>query len=219
LRTRWKLLLGFLALIVAAFALQYIIAYFRTPGIVAQVERTGGLPLQLSDFRFDRMQWLVTVQDPDFYRHRGVNFGTPGAGYTTITQGLVKDLFFNYSFKPGFLRWRKFQQTTIALAFNARVPKEEQLRLFVNLAYMGTRNGHSVIGFSQAAKDYFGKEFQALTDEEYLALVALLVAPERYSPVTHQAESEQRVARLRRVLAGTCKPTSQSDVEYSSCGQ
>ena len=210
---------GLLALMVLAFALQYCIAYFRTPRVVEQVERSGNLPLQLSDFRGQRLEWLLRVQDPEFYRHHGINLGTPGAGYTTITQSLVKDLFFNYSFKPGLLRWRKLQQTTIALAFNARVSKEKQLQLFVNLAYMGTHNGHSVIGLAQAAKEYFGKDFQDLSDNEYLALVALIVAPEKYSPATHLAENEQRVVRIRRVLSGTCKPVSQSDVEYSTCRQ
>jgi membrane carboxypeptidase/penicillin-binding protein len=219
LRTRWKIVVGGFALMLFAFALQFCIAFFRTPGIVEQVKRSAGLSLQLSDFQGQRLQWLLRVQDPDFYRHHGISLGTPGAGYTTITQALVKDLFFNYSFKPGFLRWRKLQQTTMALAFNARVPKDEQLRLFVNLAYMGTRNGHSVIGLSQAAREYFGKNFQALTDEEYLALIATIVAPEKYSPASHLAENEYRVMRIRLVLAGTCKPASQSDVEYSGCGQ
>jgi membrane peptidoglycan carboxypeptidase len=99
------------------------------------------------------------------------------------------------------------------------VPKDEQLRLFVNLAYMGTSNGHSIVGFSQAAQAYFGKNFQNLTDEEYLSLVAVLVAPERFSPRMHPAENKQRVARIRRLLAGSCAPTGHSDVEYVACAQ
>jgi membrane peptidoglycan carboxypeptidase len=214
-----KLVIALVALAIVAIAVQSCVAFFRTPSVVAQVWQSRNLQLQLSEFREQRLQWLLKVQDPDFYHHHGVDLGTPGVGYTTITQGLVKILFYRYSFKPGFLRWRKMQQTIIALAFDARVPKDKQLRLFVNLAYMGDRNGHPIVGFSQAAQEYFGKDFQNLTDEEYLALVAVLVAPARYSPATHLADNQERVTRIRRVLAGTCKPVGHADVEYAACAQ
>src|SRR6185437_6602978 len=143
----------------------------------------------------------------------------PGAGHTTMTQGLVKRLFYPAGFKPGFLRWRKIQQTIIAVAFNSRVSKNEQLRLFVNLAYMGTLNGRPIVGFSQAAQEYFGKNFQTLSDEDYLSLVAVLLAPERYSPATHLAANQERVKRIHRLIAGACKPTGLTDVEYVGCSQ
>ena len=107
----------------------------------------------------------------------------------------------------------------MALALNARVPKKKQLRLFVNLVYMGTRAGRRITGFPQAAQQYFGKDFQNLTDQEYLALVAMIVAPAKYSPRTHSGENAIRVARIRGILAGTCKPASRSDVEYIACSQ
>jgi membrane peptidoglycan carboxypeptidase len=191
----------------------------RTPAIVAGAEQSGRLSLNPNEFRDLRLPWLLQVQDPNFYHHHGVDTGTPGAGYTTITQGLVKALFFNYSFKPGFLKWRKIQQSVIALAFNLRVPKDEQLRLFANLVYMGNNNHHPVLGFSQAAQEYFGKNFQDLTDDEYLSLVSTMVAPEEYSPRAHRIENKQRVTRIRRLLAGSCAPSGHSDVEYPACAQ
>jgi membrane carboxypeptidase/penicillin-binding protein len=214
-----KLVGALVALAILFVTVQFCAAFIRTPSVVAQAEQSTNLQLQLSAFREPRLQWLLKVQDPDFYRHHGVDSGTPGAGYTTITQGLVKELFYSYSFKPGLLRWRKMQQTIIALAFNARVPKEKQLQLFVNLAYMGNRDGRRIVGFSQAAQEYFGKDFQNLTDEEYLTLVAMLVAPGKFSPATHLADNRERVMRIRRVLAGTCKPVDHADVEYVACGQ
>jgi hypothetical protein len=212
-----KVVAVFLAVVLVAIAVQYLVAFVRTPGLVARVEQSGGLTLP--EFKGQRLEWLLKVQDPDFYHHHGIDLGTPGAGYTTITEALTKALFFDYSFKPGFLRWRKIQQIIIASAFNARVPKDKQLRLFVNVAYMGTRSGRPIIGLSQAAQQYFGKDFQNLTDDEYLALVAVIVAPERYSPANHRAENERRVARIRRMLAGGCKPTGHADVEYSACAE
>ena len=202
-----------------ALVLQYAVAYFQTPRVVATVEQSDNLPLMISDFHGSRLDWLLKVEDPNFYRHHGVDWRTPGAGYTTLTQGLVKKLFYHSNFTPGFLWWRKIQQTIIAVALNSRVSKDEQLRLFVNLANMGTRNGRPVVGFSQAAREYFGKDFRTLTDEEYLSLVAVLLAPERYSPTTHPTANQERVARIHRLIAGTCKPNGLADVEYAGCSQ
>jgi len=212
-----KLVTAFAAFMIIAITIQYTVAFIRIPEVVGRVEHSGNLPLELSEFHGKRLDWLLKIQDPDFYQHRGVDLATPGAGYTTITQALTKVLFFNGSFTPGFLRWRKIQQIIIAVAFDARVSKDQQLRLFVNLAYMGMHNRRGITGFSQAAQEYFGKDFQNLTDQEYLALVALLVAPARYSPATQAGENENRVARIRRVIAGTCKPASHSDVYYMDC--
>ena len=219
MRRTLKLVTAFAALIIIAITVQYTVAFIRIPGVVARVEQSGNLPLELSEFHGQRLNWLLKVQDPGFYQHHGVDLVTPGAGYTTFTQGLTKKLFYNGSFKPGFLRWRKLQQTIIAVALNARVSKDQQLRLFVNLAYMGTHNGRDITGFSQAAQEYYGKDFQNLTDQEYLALVAVLVAPAKYSPVTHPGENENRVARIRRIIAGSCKPVNHSDVFYVACAQ
>ena len=214
---KWIVLL--VVSIVFVFLVQYTVAYFETAKVVAAAEQPGHLPLAINDFHGSRLEWLLKIQDPDFYQHHGVDWWTPGAGYTTMTQGLVKRLFYPEGFKPGFLRWRKFQQTIIAVAFSSRVPKNEQLQLFVNLAYMGTLNGQPIVGFSQAAQEYFGKSFQTLTDKEYLSLVAVLVAPERYSPAIHLTANQERVTRIQRLIAGTCKPNGLTDVEYVGCSQ
>ena len=214
-----RLLFALASLFLLVIVIQFCVAFARTPAIVAQAERSGRLELDPGEFSEQRLQWLIKVQDPTFYHNHGVELRAPGAGYTTIAQGLIKILFYDSSFKPGFLRWRKIQQTIIAMAFSARVPKNEQLRLFANLAYMGTRNGHSIVGFSQAAQEYFGKSFQRVTDEEYLSLVAVIVAPERFSPEMHPAENKQRVMRIRRLVAGNCAPAGHSDVEYAACAE
>src|SRR5687768_2515105 len=68
-------------------------AYRATPGVVA-LAQTRALPLRLEDFPPGYLDILLAVEDPGFYTHPGVDLITPGAGFTTITQGLVKQLFF-----------------------------------------------------------------------------------------------------------------------------
>lgn len=208
----------FLLAVLAAVAMQFVWAYYRAPRLVSRFERSTPLPLDPAQFGKARLQWLLTVDDPTFYRHDGVDSRTPGAGYTTITQAIVKFMFFEH-FRPGLLRWRKIKQTIIALAFNARVSKEEQLRIFVNDVYLGSQDGHAVRGLSEAAEAYFGKPFARLNDEEYLGLVAMIVAPTKYSLTTHPDQNHERVQRIKRLLAGKCRPTSVEDVEYSSCAE
>ena len=99
------------------------------------------------------------------------------------------------------------------------VPKDEQLRLFVNAVYLGHRNEHEVRGFDNASEVYFGKSFAALRDEEYLELLAMIVAPAKYDLTAHPSENHERVMRIKRLLAGECEPTGVGDVEYSGCAK
>jgi membrane carboxypeptidase/penicillin-binding protein len=198
-------------------ATQFIWAYLAAPNIVAHFERSAKLPLDPASLSQTRRDWLLAVDDPTFYQHHGIDSRTRGAGYTTITQGLVKVLFFD-DFQPGLFRWRKVKQTIIAIAFNSRVSKDEQLRLFVNAVYLGNRDGHEVRGFSSASEEYIGKPFTQISDEEYLQLVAMIVAPDKYNLATHPDRNRDRVQRIRRLLAGECTPGGVNDVEYADCG-
>ena len=164
LETFLKLAALFLMALLAAMIIVFGWAYFRTPGLVSQFERVRPSALEPAQFGKVRPEWLLAVDDPTFYRHHGLDSRTPGAGCTTITQGVVKFLFFD-GFRPGLLRWRKVHQTIIALAFDARVSREEQLRLFVDNAYLGNQRGQSVRGFLEASAAYFDKSFAQLSDD------------------------------------------------------
>lgn len=197
-------------------AIQFVWAYVTAPQIVVQFTRSANLSLDPTSFTPKRLDWLLAVDDPMFYHHHGIDIRTRGAGYTTTTQGLVKILYFDH-FRPGLLRWRKVKQTIVAIAFNARVSKEEQLRLFVNVVYFGNRDGHEVREFPSASEGYFGKPFAQISDQEYLALVAMIVAPDKYNVAAHPDLNRDRVLRIKRLLAGACTPNGVSDVEYAGC--
>src|SRR5262249_20379615 len=124
-----------------------------TPAILARAHLEAGPPL-LGQLPPDWIDALITVEDPNFYHHHGTDDETPGAGQTTITQGLVKRLYFEH-FRPGFA---KIEQSLIAgYVLDRAASKTDQLNLLLGLAYFGTINGHEVIGFNNAAQTYFGK--------------------------------------------------------------
>jgi hypothetical protein len=220
-RPRWRRRLAAAAMAVAGAAALYAAAVFGyayavTPSIVAGIEASGRLTLDPEAFCERRLAALVAVEDPGFYGHHGVDLTTPGSGWTTMTQGIAKIYYFD-GFRPGVLKEGKLRQTLYALAIDARVDKRTQLRIFVNSAYFGTHEGRDVIGFEDAARTYFGKRFGELGDDEYLALIAMLVGPNDYSVAAQPERNRQRVARIKRVLDGSCRPAGYSDVTYEGC--
>jgi membrane carboxypeptidase/penicillin-binding protein len=187
------------------------VARNETPALVAEAWQRYGKRLTLSDLSPDRRRVLLAVEDPAFFRHRGVDLYTPGAGMTTMTQGLVKLLYFPGGFEQGIA---KIRQTLIAeYALDALVSKDEQLELFLNMAYLGTKNGKAVHGFAPAAQAYFGKEFAALSETEYQSLVAMFIAPDHLVPGT--PDHEKRMRRIDAYLSGAYRPMSVMDVEYN----
>jgi membrane peptidoglycan carboxypeptidase len=156
---------------------------------------------------------LLTIEDPGFERHNGIDMTSPGQGLTTITQALVKIFYFE-RFSPGIA---KIEQSLIArFILHNHVSKEEQLKLFVSLARFGEVRGNEVTGFAQAAEAHFGKPFDQLTREQYIGLVAMLIAPIDIRPDKPAALAE-RVARITALLAGRCAPSGLLDTSYSAC--
>lgn len=181
-----------------------------TLALVATASSRYGAQLKLTDVTVQRKDILLAVEDPTFMRHHGVDLVTPGAGMTTITQGLVKLVYFAEGFEPGI---SKIRQTLVAqYALNALVTKEDQLTLFLNIAYFGDKNAKPVHGFANAARSYFAKEFATLSDAEFTSLVAMLIGPNYFKPGT--PAHDERLRLVQAYLAGRYQPDGLLDVEY-----
>ena len=169
--------------------------------------------LALSALTPERKDILLRIEDPAFYSHKGIDISSPGQGMTTITQGLVKFLYFA-PFRPGFA---KIEQSLIArFVLNRHLSKDQQLALFINQAYLGKHNGKQVRGFAAASKAYFGKLFEQLSRDEFIGLVGMLIGPNIVRPDRPKAFKE-RVARIKAFLAGKCQPTGVFDPAYEGC--
>ena len=92
--------------------------------------------------------------------------------------------------------------------------KEEQLTIFYNYAYLGHRNGQEIRGLANAARAYFNTEFSNLSEDQYLSLVAMLVAPNSFNVDKNPKENSEQVARIRDLLNNSYKPTELTDVFY-----
>ncbi len=200
----------------ALAGLVYVLAtvgYYRarTPEIIRQARQNVAVWHPLSEFSDWQIKALLAVEDPGFYRHRGIDLHTPGAGLTTLTQGLAKKLYF-HPFKPGI---RKLKLMLLARwVVDPLVSKEEQLELFVNLIFLGKSGGQSVIGLGEAARVYYGRSLAELTEQQYLSLVAMIIAPVNFHVKDHFEANAERTRRLARVVSGEYQPRGLMDLYY-----
>ncbi len=193
----------------------YAVARARaaTPAALAKV---AARPVRLKDLPPGRIAALLAVDDPGFWKHHGLDFKTPGQGMTTITQSLVKHMYFKH-FRPGF---EKIEQDLIArFVLDGAMSKTDQLEVYIDYSRLGHVDGREVIGFKDAARAYYGKDLGALTDREFLSLVAMNMAPDTLDPRAHAAANAERVDRIQRLLAGACRPRSVTDVTYPDCAR
>lgn len=159
----------------------------------------------------ERQDMLIKIQDPSFFEHSGIQWPSP-LTTTTITQSLVKKLFFK-KFTKGF---KKIEQTLIArFVVNQNISKELQLIAFVSTAYFGTKDGKQLFGFENASKALFDKSLSKLNDDEYLQLIAMLPAPNILKPNT--LKSKERVKRIKKVLDGKCIHNHVSKIFLEQC--
>lgn len=161
-----------------------------------------------------RIAIVLRVEDPTFQTNKGIDLSTPGAGMTTLSQGLGKKIFFE-DFEPGLAKGELMALTRFALY--PKVDKRRTLQAVLATAYFGTHRGRPVTGFADGARTWFKKPLPRLSDREFLELEAMLVAPDRLKPGRDDAGRAQRVERIERLLAGRCSPKGLRDVMFEGC--
>ena len=165
----------------------------------------------------ERSDWFIRIEDPTFWTNPGVDEKTPGAGRTTIAQGLGKRIFFS-KFSPGPLKSGKLELMAMTqFSLVSTVSKEDILAATIATLYLGSDDAGPVNGFAEGARRWFGKSLRELADTEFLALVAMAPAPNRLRPGS--AANAERVRRIQRLLAGECTPRNVDDIFYQDCAR
>lgn len=131
---------------------------------------------------------VVAVEDARFYQHGGIDVrGIARAlvkdvvkrrfaeGGSTITQQLIKNRYLTNAktFE------RKFDEARMAIEFEQKYSKQQILEMYFNEIYYG--NG--AWGIAQAARLYFDKNPEELTDAECAMLAGVQKNPSRYNPL------------------------------------
>ncbi len=132
-------------------------------------------------------QALLAVEDSRFYEHSGLDFrsiaraavkdvlkGRMAEGGSTITQQLIKNKYLSSARTLD----RKIEEAQLALDFEKKYTKQQILEMYFNEIYYG--NGAQ--GLVQAARLYFDKSPEDLTDGECILLAGVPKNPSRYNP-------------------------------------
>ncbi len=140
---------------------------------------------------------LVAIEDARFYDHGGIDLrgmtralvkdvikGKMAEGGSTITQQLIKNKYL--SGKKTFQR--KFNEGLMAMEYERKYTKKQILEMYFNEVYFG--NG--AWGIVQAARLYFDKSPQELTEAECALLAGVPKAPARYNPLGKPATTRDR---------------------------
>lgn len=159
---------------------------------------------------------VMSIEDRRFYTHWGVDLKrTLKAAYvdlihwgriqgaSTLTQQLARNLFLTME-----VTWRrKIKEALTAIRIERTYSKKEILEMYMNQVYF--RRG--AYGIQSAAQEYFGKNAEELSLEEYALLAAQLKGP-GYSPFLYPDRALQRRNLVLKVMAD-CGKISRAEMQ------
>lgn len=144
---------------------------------------------------------LIAVEDQDFIHHFGVsprgiaramvaNFKAGGVvqGGSTITQQLVKNIFFDH--KPSL--WRKFNEALMSILMEIHYDKAYILQEYINEVWLGQHGSRAIYGFGLASEFYFHKPLNQLEPHQIALLVGLAKGASYYNPWRHPKRALER---------------------------
>lgn len=219
-----------LAIFLLAAAYLGLVAVWASTSFNAVMEAVPAPPMMPLSARQTAI--LLRVEDPTFFKHSGVSL-TEGQGVATISSAVARDLYLSDRHLSGvsgvlqrfysrvFDCCKKFDlgRDVMAFVLNAKLPKRNQLALYVADVYMGSQDGKQVIGLPMASSTYLGKPLDEVSEPEFIGLVAMIKAPNQYHPMLHPEQHAARAMRIQALLEGKCKPDGWFDTVYDACQQ
>lgn len=161
--------------------------------------------------------YFVILEDSDFFHHKGyLPEGIRDAIYlnghakeivtggSTITQQLVKNLYFR--FNKSYLR--KLAEFFLALYAERKLGKERILEFYLNIIYFG--NG--IYGIYDAARFYLNKSVNELNPNQMFLLAAIPKAPTVGNPIQHPEVFERLRNKRVMVNLGAISEEDKNDI-------
>ncbi|MCX7834485.1 MAG: PBP1A family penicillin-binding protein [bacterium] len=158
----------------------------------------GRIPVRLDEISPNFIKAILAVEDKNFFIHAGIDktailraavnmlfLNKRVQGGSTITQQLVKNLFFSFE----RTLTRKIREMLLALQIENSFSKEQILESYCNSVYFGL----GAYGVEAAAQTYFSKHAKDLTLAEAALLAGLPNAPSRLNPFRNYDAAEERM--------------------------
>jgi monofunctional glycosyltransferase len=145
---------------------------------------------------------VLVAEDINFFTHHGFDWGEiknaieeslgdreTARGASTITQQLVKNLWLS----PGRNPLRKAKEAILTWQLERTLSKRRILELYLNVVEFGP----AVYGVGPAARAYFGKSANDLSEEEAALLAASLPRPGSWHPGSKSQAYQRHAASIR----------------------
>ncbi len=144
--------------------------------------------ISIQDISPDLLNAVVSVEDKNFYHHKGFDFFRIGKalleniryntrqGASTISQQYIKNMFLTFD-----QTWeRKIKEAFLTVELEVHYSKDSILEGYLNTINYGEGN----YGIEDASKYYFNKSSKDLTLEEAIMLAGIPKNPSNYNPVS-----------------------------------
>ena len=126
---------------------------------------------------------------------------------STITQQLVRNVFL-----PQFEGWtlqqarerstrRKLLEMWVSLVMSRRATKDEILEMYLNAVPLGQRGSFAIVGVSEAARLFFGKDVSNLSIAEAATMAGVIQSPSALSPFNNPTRCRDRRNVVIRAMA------------------
>ncbi len=175
-------------------------------------ERAKRRPVAIASLPPQVINAVLAIEDRRYYYHPGVDpIRLAGAVFyyaignssrveatSTITQQLVRNVFL-----PQFQGWtlqtardrsklRKLLEIWVSLVMTRRATKDEILEMYLNAVPLGQRGSFAIIGVSEAARLFFGKDVSNLSIAEAATLAGVIQSPSALSPFNNPTRCRDR---------------------------
>lgn len=184
--------------------LQVPLRIFSRDGyLISEIGERRRIPVTFDDVPQHVIDAFVAAEDQRFFVHPGIDYrgilrafaqlaltGDISSGGSTLTQQLARDYFLSRE----RVFSRKLREAFLAYKIEQEFTKEQIMALFLNKMFFGQR----AYGVAAAARVYFNKDLQDLSQAEAATLAGILPAPSRYNPVSNVKNAEIR----RRYVLG-----------------
>lgn len=159
--------------------------------------------IPLNQVATQMQQAMLAAEDHHFYEHKGINpmsiiratMANMAAGHvveggSTITQQLVKNLFFTEGMRTYD---RKIKEAYLANALENKYSKERILEMYLNQVYFGS----NAYGIERASSRYFDRSAASLSLAQAAFLAGLVKAPSELGAPAHRSEA---LSRQREII-------------------
>jgi penicillin-binding protein 1A len=149
---------------------------------------------------------FIAAEDWDFFSHNGISwkgivrsivvnlyYGRKAQGASTITQQLVKLLFFDS--QKTFTR--KLKEQLYAILVESQMTKEQILSTYLNHVCFGC----GIYGVEAASQRFWSKHAHEISVDQAATLAGIIRSPARYCPLVYPLSAQKR----RDVILGKMK--------------